>query len=521
MALAAAVMLPRLATPEFGLLDDGLTIQTGREVSGRWSSVLELIPETGRFFPAYWLAYSLIVAGVGARPLPFFTVNLLLLAALLALLARLVRAAGGTTLDAAIAAAAFAVSGPAVEAFYTLSKAEPLQASWVGLSLLAAGGAASAACPAWRAGLGVLAAAASFVAHATKETTVVLVPVTLGWLLIERRWAESSTFWIRFAATALAINVVGVAGFLILRSQYAALPLWEGSYTRAYALASAGPALFRIVAWLARDFALLALVALAAPMCLRQRPALRRPLGYAGLWMAGWLAVYLPWPATFEYYLLPFTLGAATLAGFVVGDLWRRRRARSAQALIAATGVLWAAGVVNAVLDARVQLAVDRANSALVAFLGGLPPRSRVILNMWPPNEYHFELPMHLSELARRPDIVVGPPDPTRLVPAPAGETFVVTAEVANQPRPTVRIATDEAAVGTDHARLRGAIVPGQAELVYRVVERTPLLELGLHRLLCPLAVGPVADPTYCAAGLGLIDRRTFAYGWQVHRIRR
>src|SRR5919198_3746640 len=95
LALAALVMLPRLASPHFGLLDDGLTLQTGRETVGRWASVLGLIPETGRFFPAYWLVYSVIFGLVGPRPLAFFAVNVLLFAGVLALLARLVRIGGG------------------------------------------------------------------------------------------------------------------------------------------------------------------------------------------------------------------------------------------------------------------------------------------------------------------------------------------------------------------------------------------------------------------------------------------
>src|SRR5436190_20723467 len=69
-ALALLVRLPRLASPQFGLLDDGLTLQTGREVIGRWSSVLHLIPETGRFFPAYWLLYWLAIERGSARPRP-------------------------------------------------------------------------------------------------------------------------------------------------------------------------------------------------------------------------------------------------------------------------------------------------------------------------------------------------------------------------------------------------------------------------------------------------------------------
>src|SRR5437660_3108240 len=137
VGLALLVMLPRLVSPQFGLLDDGLTLQTGREVIGRWSGVLALIPETGRFFPAYWLVYSAVFAVVGARPLAFFVVNVAVLAGLLAILARLVRLSGGTSREALVTAVVFAACGPAVEAFYTLSKAEPLQMVWIGVALLA------------------------------------------------------------------------------------------------------------------------------------------------------------------------------------------------------------------------------------------------------------------------------------------------------------------------------------------------------------------------------------------------
>src|SRR5947208_7442508 len=85
VAMAVLVMLPRLASPQFGLLDDGLTLQTGREVIGRWSSVLHLIPETGRFFPPYSLVYSVIFGIVGVRPLAFFPVHVLLFSRLLPL----------------------------------------------------------------------------------------------------------------------------------------------------------------------------------------------------------------------------------------------------------------------------------------------------------------------------------------------------------------------------------------------------------------------------------------------------
>ncbi len=529
VALALLVMIPRLVSPQFGLLDDGLTLQTGREVIGRWSSVVHLIPETGRFFPAYWLVYTAVFGIVGARPLGFFAVNVLMFAALLAILIRLVRLGGGTGLQAWVAAVLFALGGPAVETFYTLSKAEPLQTMWIGISLLATAGSAVQGRWAGRAGLAVLAAVALGVAYATKETTVALIPVSLGWLAIER-WSsvERGRGW-RFAGTFLAINLVAAVTFAGLRWLFAPLALAQGGYTRAYSLdvETVGATLFRISAWLVRDFAfLLPLVPLVVLSLVGGRLASRRLVLYACVWMGAWLAVYLPWPATFEYYLLPFAFGAAALTGAIVGDLWRigvrdrsAWRRYGAWSTLVASGLLWALTVANAVADARVQLVVDRANADLVEFLARLPGGSRVVVNTPGVNEYVYELPLHLSEIKRRPDILVGHigrPAPGE----PPAEVFVVTPELENRPVPTVRVALDEPGVSHVNARL-GALLGGRGELVYRGEQRARLLELGLQRLLCRMSGRPLIDPAYCPTDRGLIYWRTFSCGWQVHRLPR
>jgi hypothetical protein len=529
VALAGLVMLPRLASPQFGLLDDGLTLQTGREVIGWWPSTLYLIPETGRFFPAYWLVYSTIFGIVGARPLAFFTVNVLLLAGLLAVLVRLVRLGGGTSRQAAVAMVLFALSGPTIESFYTLSKAEPLQLTWIGISLLATAAASIEARRARRVGLITLAAGSLLLAHATKETSLVLVPISLGWLAVERWSSRERGPCGRFAAPYVVINVVAAAAFLVLRWYYAPLALAEGTYTRAYALnpETVGPALFRISAWLVRDFAfLLPLLAVTVPSLLGGRSAWRPPILYACVWMVGWLAVYLPWPATFEYYLLPFAFGAAGLAGTVVGDSGASRshphsvtRGRVAWSVLVTSGLLWSVAIVNAVADARVQLTVDRSNADLVDFLAGLPVRSRVVVNTGV-NEYLVELPMHLSQIKGRSDILVE--HVTRLPPngPSSADVFVVTAEVANKPGPTVRVALDESSVRRDNAML-SEVLTGRSELVYRAAQHTHLIEIGIHRLLCSVTVSPLTDATYCPSDRGVIDSRTFSYGWQVHRLRR
>ena len=521
LGLAALVMLPRLVSPQFGLLDDGLTLQTGREVHGRWASVLYLIPETGRFFPAYWLVYSGIWSLVGVRPLAFFAVNVLLFAGLIAMLMRLVRLSGGTPASAAVAAVLFALSGPPIETFYTLSKAEPLQATWIGVSLLAT--AASVQEPRWsvgRTGWLVAATAAALLAHATKETSVVLIPIALGWLALEWRGRPRNGRCVRCAAAFAGVTGAAALAYVALRWRFAALALAEGTYTRAYMLAAAtvGPALFRLAAWLVRDFAwLLPLVAFAVVQLVRDRVRARRALAYACIWMLGWLLVYLPWPATFEYYLLPFSLGAAALGGIVVVEAWAQR-SRLAWTLLATAGVLWCVTLVNASVDARIQLAVDRANADVVDFLGTLPRDSGVVLNMTPVNEYHFEFPMHLAEIKRRRDVVFLDLERRESVRALDAPAFVLTPELINQPGPTVRIALHEAGVRRDHGTLRTLVPDGQAP-VYRTAQHVGLVELGLQRLLCPLAVGTIFDPTYCPRDRGVIFRRTFVYGWQVHRV--
>jgi hypothetical protein len=94
----------------------------------------------------------------------------------------------------------------------------------------------------------------------------------------------------------------------------------------------------------------------------------------------------------------------------------------------------------------------------------------------------------------------------------------VLTPELANQPGPTVRIALHEAGVRHDNAAL-GTLISDNAQRVYRAGQQIGIVELGIQRLLCRVAVSPVLDPTYCPTDRGLIYRRTFSYGWQVHRL--
>src|SRR5262249_40733367 len=99
-----------------------------------------------------------------------------------------------------------------------------------------------------------------------------------------------------------------------------------------------------------------------------------------------------------------------------------------------------------------------------------------------------------------------------------SADAFAVTAEMANKPWPTVRVALDEAGVRRDTARL-GTALSVDAEPVYRAARHTRVVELGIHRLLCVIAVRPLVDAGFCPGDRAVIDDRIFSYGWQVHRL--
>ena len=120
--------------------------------------------------------------------------------------------------------------------------------------------------------------------------------------------------------------------------------------------------------------------------------------------------------------------------------------------LLAATVLLWPLAIVNAgALDARVQLALDRANADLVEFLGraaGSQPRHR---EHGPGStNTSSNSPLHLSQIKQRPDVVV---EHVASAGAARGlssnDLFVATPEMANKPEPTVRVAFDEPACDT------------------------------------------------------------------------
>jgi len=94
----------------------------------------------------------------------------------------------------------------------------------------------------------------------------------------------------------------------------------------------------------------------------------------------------------------------------------------------------------------------------------------------------------------------------------------VATPEVANQPRPTVRIAPHAPGVSDDRGLL-STIRAGRADLVYRGARQTRIVELGLTDFSAVCGRRDQGRPATAPSGSERIHDRTFSYGWQVHRL--
>ena len=178
------LLIPRLASPRFGLLDDGVTVHFARQICQHLGLAIRVNADTGRFLPFYWL-YQTAVYSIGwGQPIVFFAGNLILLALTVSLIVYLVLLRGGSRFQAWAAGLFFVLFGSVIENFYTLSKAEPLQVFALLLDLVLLLHMVRTPVPARRvvsfAGMVVV----FFLACSAKETAVVLLPVSLGWLVI-------------------------------------------------------------------------------------------------------------------------------------------------------------------------------------------------------------------------------------------------------------------------------------------------------------------------------------------------
>ncbi|MGH9365263.1 MAG: hypothetical protein ACRD1B_08380, partial [Thermoanaerobaculia bacterium] len=281
VVVAFFVMLPRLLSPQFGLLDDGLTLIAVAHISDTWTAAFTMALGDGRFFPSYYLFFYLVHALVGPSPSLFFAVTYAVFAATTAGLIGLVRLMGGTAFQAWAAGIFFVVSRPAVGSFYTLSKAEPLQLLWVVISLLLAAVGVRSQNRWTRVAWLAATTGALLLADTSKETGVVTVAIAVGWLAVGRLCLHPArdapyVAWRRWYVLA---SLLAAAGFFVLRAYFGAPSLSQRGYTRLYRLevTTVLSSLVDTLAFLPPDLAYVAPLAILAVVLRITRPRPQRP----------------------------------------------------------------------------------------------------------------------------------------------------------------------------------------------------------------------------------------------------
>ena len=123
--IAVLLMLPRLSSPEFGLLDDGLNLRTAQEIAdGDWET-WDL--SSGRFRPIYWLHWWIQYRIFGHNPLGYYIINTILLGLSVTSLSLFLWFRTKTRWLAFAAAVLFLSAPPLFESIYTLGKGETVQ----------------------------------------------------------------------------------------------------------------------------------------------------------------------------------------------------------------------------------------------------------------------------------------------------------------------------------------------------------------------------------------------------------
>jgi len=514
--LGIVIMLPRMASPQFGMEDDGNSIiRAQKMVAGTWTPADDV--GAGRFRPLYWLSFGLVYALAGQNPFWFFLYNTLVLTCTVLLLMYLTRRHRASMVQTSLVGALFVLSGPIIESFYTLTKIEPLQVLLILAAISLAFLAAESRGLAFRALLALLTWTAAFLAFLSKETTLVMIPIALVW--VAAAWFFKAP---RPQQTALQLLlgafIVAALAFWLARSHYV-LPHAPG-YAAQYQfsiyqiLVSA----YRWGGWLIRDFPYLLICAIMLGLEMKRGTVGQKGglLFASAVWMGGWAAIFLPWVYTVEYYILPFAAGCALFCGLLIGDMVDGLRSGpGAQRGWSTVGlgivsVLFLTTLGNNYSNARLQLAIDSQNENLLDVLAAsVPTGGRVLVNLDSSNSYVRNTARHLQVVRGRSDLTVLPFAMEETLPG----DYVLTFSIENQPMFFVRLGTSETSARQKNSRLKKFIGP-QVQPVHDTQVTYTQSNINLVRLAC-LAV-PL---DFCDSGIPLVDTRPLSYGGSIYRV--
>jgi len=524
-------MLPRLLSPQFGLLDDGTILRVLKE--GNW---LLWDFQSKRSRPIYWAFWFLVDALANQDPFWFYIFQTLLLVFLVLAIIYLIYLIAKNKFLAWLTGVLFVLSGPVIENFYTLSKVEPLFLLLLMISVIVGFGAGwdQRHISKWVRIL--LVVVLIFMAESTKETTLIVLAISAVWLFsLLGNHSISETLRSKDAGYFVA-SVIASGCFLIMRSIMVGVSLIGSGYSDQYEfslsrLLSSGS---RWAGWLIHDFAYaLPLILLLIIWVLkREKITHGRILVMSAIWMGGWLSIYLFWVFVADYYLLPFAAGMAIFSAVILINIIERWRAGYRRGVLLPTGfvvfgILFLITLPNNVTLAQQQLKVDAANNKLLDFLAEeLEPSQQLIVNIPAESEYIEQIGIQLYELHGLDVEVIAYENglPQRI--NENDDSLVISPMIENQVLLSPRLGIYEP-VQVELNEILITNLGDEWKQVQNIEEGYRIFTIDLPRIFCPVVekqnYSDVSTTSKAISSMGrycsaapLVDRQSFTYSWVV-----
>ncbi len=525
--LAFLIMIPRLASPQFGLLDDATNIYATQQFHNGDLSWIQGL-NSGRFRPAYFLIFALFYAIADMNPLAYFVIDSIIFILITCSLIFIVNHQSQNKGIAWWSGTLFVLSSPVIENFYTVYKQEALQIALLVGALLLTCQLNKVSSRLKRTVLLALSLLFILSALSFKETSLIIIPIAISWYIgafVFQRITKKDTHALikrNYMLITLCSGLIFILLWYLNKQNVIAV---EGIHFRySFEPSSIAHSLKEWERWIRRDFFFLYFL-LVPPLLwfVHKRRFPHSNLFFdAVLWMIGWLAVFIPWVYQLDYYLLPFALGSSVLGAICISQsISTFRNGGPLYRIVAIASLCLAAfffltTLPNNLTNARLQLTIDKHNADLVAFaVDELPENAALLINIQQQSEYLGTLSRFINVLYDRSDIQIRQlkADDLSLAEIDDDHYYIATPIFESQFYRSVRLgfSADDAKQWSESI---SSYLDGTEEMVFETIGnfRLFLVEIRLGCLLRDV-------PSYCDIPTVPLDRRELIYGWRVYRI--
>jgi len=529
LLIAMLIMLPRLQSPQFGVMDDAyIYVEVQKILDGDLSMSYDLL--AGRFRPLYWLHFTLMYLLAGPNPFWFFFSYLVILLVLLIEIRLLMKSQGAKDWQILLTSLVFIFSIPIIENFYTLSKGDPLSLVFILASLLCFEKLKNTRSKSKRWLLALLAFITGLFAIWAKETAYIMAPISACWLgyaFLKRK--KLSRWNLRAYLIYFSCMVASMGAFFLIRALFGATSVTGGSFTVRYDFTVQG-LMERIPRWITlfvsyyhylAPFALLVLIVIFSPGSLDEGQ--KQHTFSWGIWLLAWVAALLPWEYARAYYLLAFSLGAAILIGLFAPTILdqikhARRPVRYVSiGLTVLFSLLFIASLTHYRTHAKAQLVFDKMNYHMLEITRDIVPQDGAVFSSFEEKlEYVEGIEYFLIDFFGLSEIDYNYISVKTLEKLHwYSDGVVIMPYVNNMPSLLVRAGVDK-----EFTMLWNEIVlRNQGDHLIPVTQfrdEFQINNLNLQVIFCPL----VGDSGFCTNPDPLFDTRTFSYGWDIYTIK-